>query len=139
MLSKSWEQMWAAAGIDNAYQEALRMALPAPAAEAAGQRASPLAALPGLCCAAAAGERQDAEALAAAWTLLYRTLHLLDSLEDGDEPEAPWMRWGPGAAINVSTGLLASLGWSCPDWSKPGRAMPRRRRYGRTSSRRCSG
>jgi geranylgeranyl pyrophosphate synthase len=110
MLSQRWEQVWATAEVDNAYREALRTALPAPAAAAAGQRASPLAALPGLCCAAAGGERGRAEALADAWTLLYRTLHLLDSLEDADEPDALWMRWGSGAAINISTGLLASLG-----------------------------
>lgn len=64
--------------------------------------------LPLLCCEAAGGDPRLAEPLAAAWALLYAAAHLLDSVQDGDLPDAWWAPLGPGPAINAATGLIAS-------------------------------
>jgi competence protein ComQ len=63
------------------------------------------ASLPGLCCQAAGGSDRLAEPVAAAWLLFYAAAHLMDSLEDRDDPDPWWRGLGPGAAINVATGL----------------------------------
>ncbi len=62
--------------------------------------------LPGLCCQAAGGERRSADDIATAWYLLYVAAYVLDSVEDGDEPEPWWSELGSGAAINVGTTLI---------------------------------
>jgi geranylgeranyl pyrophosphate synthase len=64
--------------------------------------------LPGLCCQAAGGDPYWADDIAAAWILLYLAADLMDSVEDGDEPDPWWRDLGPGAAINVATGLFFS-------------------------------
>lgn len=66
------------------------------------------ASLPGLCCQAASGDAQLAKPVAAAWLLFYAAAHLMDSLEDQDEPDPWWRGLGVGAAINVATGLYFS-------------------------------
>jgi geranylgeranyl pyrophosphate synthase len=111
MLTQPWEVLWAETGIDTTYREALQALLaPNPSVNRAAPHSPPLTALPGLCCVAAGGEPQRTEVFTAAWTLLYAALHLLDSVEDGDVPDASWAHWEAGAAINLSTGLLASAG-----------------------------
>jgi hypothetical protein len=42
---------------------------------------------------------------AAAWLLFYAAAHLMDSLEDRDDPDPWWQALGPSAAINIATGL----------------------------------
>ncbi len=112
-----------AAGIDDTFLEALQTAVPAkPNVEAAAQEnTGRLTVLPGLCCAAVGGERQKAKVFTAAWTLLYTALHLLDNVEDGDVTDEPWMRWGPGPAINIATGLIASAGGTLQALERGGR------------------
>lgn len=66
------------------------------------------ASLPGLCCHAAGGKAHLAEPVAAAWLLFYAAAHLMDSLEDQDEPDPWWRSLGSGAAINIATGLYFS-------------------------------
>ena len=66
------------------------------------------ASLPGLCCQAAGGNALLAEPVAAAWLLFYTAAHLMDSLEDRDDPDPWWQAFGPGAAINLATGLYFS-------------------------------
>jgi competence protein ComQ len=64
--------------------------------------------LPGLCCQAAGGRAQLAEPVAAAWLLFYLAAHLMDDLEDQDDPDPWWQGLGTGAAINIATGLYFS-------------------------------
>jgi competence protein ComQ len=65
-------------------------------------------ALPGYCCQAAGGQAELAEPVAAAWLLFYLAAHLMDDLEDQDDPDPWWKGLGTGAAINVATGLYFS-------------------------------
>lgn len=62
--------------------------------------------LPGLCCQAAGGDESLADYLAAAWMLFYRAAHIMDSIEDQDQPEQWWLDLGPATAINVASGLF---------------------------------
>ena len=78
------------------------------AAPAGGARRPPWLRLPLLCCQAAGGDPHLAEPAAAAWVLLYAAAHLLDSIQDGDPPEAWWEPLGSGPASNVATGLIAT-------------------------------
>jgi geranylgeranyl pyrophosphate synthase len=64
--------------------------------------------LPGLCCQAAGGDPLWADDLTAAWLLLYLAADLMDSVQDGDTPDAWWAGRGSGAALSVATGLFFS-------------------------------
>lgn len=75
---------------------------------AGGRDPQAFAMLPGLCCQAAGGEAAWATPVSAAWQLLYTAAHLMDSLEDQDEPDEWWAERGPGAALNAATGLFFS-------------------------------
>lgn len=66
--------------------------------------------LPALCCAALNLPQPQTQQLAAAWNTLYTALHLLDNIEDGDEPNRVQAAWGTGPTLNFTTGLLASIG-----------------------------
>jgi geranylgeranyl pyrophosphate synthase len=61
--------------------------------------------LPLLCCQAAGGESQRVVAIAAAWYLFYGAAHIMDSVEDQDEPESWWGEAGPRAALSAATGI----------------------------------
>lgn len=67
-----------------------------------------MALLPGLCCQAAGGDAQWGDSLAAAWLSFYLAAHLMDSVEDQDQPDEWWAEVGPGGAINVASGLFFS-------------------------------
>jgi geranylgeranyl diphosphate synthase type I len=112
MVFQRWEEVWAVAGIPAAYVDALREAVLPKLSHTSGAlpSAPSLISMPALCCAAVGGDQQDAEIVAAAWALLYTALHLLDSVEDADACDEPWAQAGTGAAINLSTGLIASAG-----------------------------
>jgi geranylgeranyl diphosphate synthase type I len=101
--------LWESACPDPAYLEALGSALPSTASDTPlAASAASLLALPSLCCVALDGERQQAQPVADAWSLLYSALHLLDQIEDADTVDGAWARWGTGPTLNISTGLLAS-------------------------------
>ena len=69
------------------------------------RNSSKLAVLPGLCCQAAGGKAYWANDIAAAWLLFYTAADIMDSVEDLDQPEEWWQELGPGAAVNMATGL----------------------------------
>lgn len=100
------ENLWAEAGLTGEYLAALRSVLLPESANRVAHAA--LVALPAVCCEASGGDRRRADAITAAWGLLYAAAHLLDSIEDGDAAEESWVHWGIGPAVNVSTGLIAS-------------------------------
>jgi geranylgeranyl diphosphate synthase type I len=112
MLFQHWEEAWAAANLPAAYVDVLRTTArpklyqPSVAFPAAAS----LISLPAVCCAAAGGTWQAADVVTHAWDLLYTALHVLDSVEDADTSDEPWAQVGTGAAINVSTGLIAGTG-----------------------------
>jgi len=64
--------------------------------------------LPGLCCQAAGGDPLWTDNITSAWYLLYVAAHLMDSVQDQDEPDDWWADLGPGAALSVATGLFFS-------------------------------
>lgn len=92
----------------SAYLEVLR-GMVAPRAEAAAPvQGVALLDLPLLCAQALGGPTQPATTVTTAWQMLYSALHLLDNIEDNDTPDRTWARWGTGATLNLTTGLLAS-------------------------------
>ena len=64
--------------------------------------------LPVLCCEAAEGNPEHAQAVSLAWGLLYTAAHLMDSVADQDEVPAWMTQLGPGSMINIATGLYAT-------------------------------
>jgi geranylgeranyl pyrophosphate synthase len=72
----------------------------------AGQGSVRWIVLPYLCCQAAGGEACWADNLAAAWYLLFTAAHLMDKVEDRDEPDPAWAPQGLGAGVNAATGLF---------------------------------
>ena len=62
--------------------------------------------LPGYCCQAAGGFMRAAVKFTAAWLLYYLAADIMDSVEDQDDPDDWWAELGPGAAINVASGLF---------------------------------
>jgi geranylgeranyl diphosphate synthase, type I len=101
------DNVWAAAEIDAAYAAILRTIVQPQEPEAGS---ASLVDLVALCCAGSGGSTQSSQPLALAWNVLYTALYLLDGAEDGDLGDGPWSGWGLGAAINLSTGLLATTG-----------------------------
>jgi geranylgeranyl pyrophosphate synthase len=69
------------------------------------QDSSKWAILPGLCCQAAGGQAEWANDIAAAWLLFYIAADIMDTIEDLDQPETWWVELGPGAALNMASGL----------------------------------
>jgi geranylgeranyl pyrophosphate synthase len=64
--------------------------------------------LPGLCCQAAGGHLEWADDLTVAWLLFYSAAHLMDKVQDQDEPDPWWKEAGSGAALSTATGLFFS-------------------------------
>ena len=64
--------------------------------------------LPGVCCQAAGGHTEWADDLAAAWILFYSAAHLMDKIQDQDQPDPWWQDLGPGIALSAATGLFFS-------------------------------
>lgn len=62
--------------------------------------------LPCISCQAAGGDAAWAIDIAVAWFLFYLGAHIMDNVEDQDEPDEWWADTGPGAAINAATGLF---------------------------------
>ncbi|HEY0602718.1 MAG TPA: polyprenyl synthetase family protein [Herpetosiphonaceae bacterium] len=110
MLSATCESVWAAAEIDAAYAAILRTIVAPRLTIELHPDTAVLTDLVDLCCLAYGGDRRSCEQVAVAWNLLYTALYLLDGVEDGDLSAGPWAQWGTGAAINLSTGLLATTG-----------------------------
>ena len=79
--------------------------------------------LPGICCEAAGGEAAWAVDIAAAWFLFYMGAHIMDNVEDQDEPEEWWVDTGPGAAINTATGLFFAASSALNHLHKDGRTQ----------------
>jgi geranylgeranyl pyrophosphate synthase len=100
------EAVWQKSGAWPQLIEAMRFSLTS--RTAGGRDPETFMGLPGLCCQAAGGQAAWADALAAAWMMFYTAAHLMDSLEDQDEPDAWWAELGPGAALHVATGLFFS-------------------------------
>lgn len=101
-------EFWARPAVWPGYKELLFQAIMPVRKEGAPPRASASEwlRLPGLCCQAVGGDPQAADRLTAAWFLFYRAAHLMDSVQDQDEPEPWWAEAGPGAALSAATGLF---------------------------------
>lgn len=99
------EKCWSTSGAWPEYVQVMRLPLQA---GHAGPDPSLWALLPGISCEAAGGEAPLADPVAAAWLLFYAAAHLMDSLEDQDDPDPWWAELGAGSAINVATGLYFS-------------------------------
>lgn len=103
---KEVENIWSVVGAWPEFIQTMRLALSSDQQTSAGGGFSHLLGLPGLCCLAAGGEAEWAENLTLAWGLYYAAAHLMDSIQDGDQPEAWWQEWKPGVGLNAASGLF---------------------------------
>lgn len=94
------ETIWKASGALAGFQGVMRSALEPE------RDPSKWVLLPGMCCQAAGGDPLWADDVTAAWFLLYTAAHLMDSVEDQDDPDPWWASLGPGAAVNAASGLF---------------------------------
>ena len=62
--------------------------------------------LPRICYQAAGGHLPWADDLGLAWFLFYVAAHLMDNVEDQDDPGQLWAPYSPGVRINVASGLF---------------------------------
>ena len=85
----------------------MQMIIPRGAAEGiqVEQDSSKWAILPGLCCQSAGGQAEWANDIAAAWLLFYIAADIMDTVEDLDQPDAWWVEFSPGTAVNLASGL----------------------------------
>jgi geranylgeranyl pyrophosphate synthase len=86
----------------------MRLALRGSGDGQVGDTLSRFSVLPGLCCQAAGGEPDWADDLTLGWLLFYRAADLMDSVQDGDEPDPWWAEQGAGAALATASGLYFS-------------------------------
>jgi geranylgeranyl pyrophosphate synthase len=101
------EQIWKLSGASPELIGAMRQVLPGHADKAhADQGHERWIQLPYLCCQAAGGNPLWADYLAAAWYLLFTAAHLMDKVEDRDEPDPSWAQQGSGVALSAATGLF---------------------------------
>lgn len=109
-VSAQLEAIWAETEARPDYLNLMRRALSLGRAQGADADQGPMrwAQLPGLCCQAAGGDPLWADELTAAWLLLYLAADLMDSVQDGDEPDPWWAEQGPGTALSAATGLFFS-------------------------------
>jgi geranylgeranyl pyrophosphate synthase len=110
------ENIWKLSGARPDFIEAMRQILPGQAQKAdAGQVSVRWIILPYLCCQAAGGDPHWADSLAAAWYLLFVAAHLMDQVEDRDEPDPSWAAQAPGAGLNAATGLFFTASLALKD------------------------
>jgi geranylgeranyl pyrophosphate synthase len=106
-VRKQIEYIWRLSGAGPDLIEAMRQILPGQTQKAeTGQGSIRWIVLPYLCCQAAGGEPHWADNLAAAWYLLFTAAHLMDKVEDRDEPDPSWAVQGPAVALSAATGLF---------------------------------
>ena len=74
--------------------------------ESSGDRKPSLFYIPRICCQAAGGDPPIADHLGLAWFLFYIAAHLMDNVEDQDDPGQLWASYSPGVRINVASGLF---------------------------------
>jgi geranylgeranyl pyrophosphate synthase len=101
------ERLWAGSGASSELIYLMRLAVSADGEkkESSGDL-SRWKNLPGLCCQAAGGHPEWAGDLAAAWVLFYIAAHLMDKIQDQDEPDPWWRERGTGSALSAATGLF---------------------------------
>jgi geranylgeranyl pyrophosphate synthase len=110
LLIRQVEHIWNNAGAWPEFREAMRLALTSgvPQKGTRSQSFSRWAALPGLCCQAAGGKPAWADGLTLAWLLYYQAAHLMDSVQDQDDPDSWWRERGAATALSAATGLFFS-------------------------------
>lgn len=64
--------------------------------------------LTSLCCQAAGGHPEWADDLTVVWLFFYTAAHIMDKVQDKDEPEPWWRDLGPGGALSAATGFYFS-------------------------------
>jgi len=96
-----------------------------------------------LCCEAAGGNPEQAQAVSLAWGLIYTAAHLMDSVADQDEVPAWMAQLGPGSMINIATGLYATsalaLSMGIGDGVEPDIVAKILHGFNRTILQMCSG
>jgi hypothetical protein len=99
------ESIWSRVQVPPEFINLLRRSLVLENYPKSDTKRSRLVYIPELCCQAAGGEAFVAEPLNAAWYLFYMAAHLMDCVEDGDYL-GEWLQpLGPGAALNIASGL----------------------------------
>jgi geranylgeranyl pyrophosphate synthase len=96
------EAIWKETGLSQEFSGSLKQALFFASSEY-DPRKTPVRRLPEICCHAAGGDPALAGPVLAAWLIFNRAAHIMDSIQDGDTPEAWWDQRGPGYALNVAS------------------------------------
>lgn len=100
------ETIWQDADLTSEFSGLLQRSIKPASGDNQVSRKSRLVFLSSLCCQAAGGGSDSAEPLVAAWYLFNRAAHIMDSIQDGDEPEGWWADDGPGVALSAASGLF---------------------------------
>jgi geranylgeranyl diphosphate synthase type I len=134
------KKIWTDAGTWPEFAEAMRWSLVSDPGETAQNE---WIQLPIMCCAAAGGDPGHAQTISLAWGLLYTAAHLMDSVADQDEVPAWMAKLGPGAMINIATGLYATSSLSLAEGLRGGIevgvATRIEKEFNRTILQMCSG
>jgi geranylgeranyl pyrophosphate synthase len=99
------ERIWKKTGLSQEFSGSLKQALFF-SGTVSDPRKTHLAKLPEICCQAAGGDPPLAGPVLAAWLLFNRAARIMDSVQDGDMPEAWWKDHGLGYALNVASAFF---------------------------------
>jgi geranylgeranyl pyrophosphate synthase len=99
------EPIWNETGLSQEFSGSLKQALFFSNSNNDPRKAH-VARLPELCCQAAGGDPALAGPVSAAWLIFNRAARIMDSVQDGDIPEAWWEQRGPGFALNVASAFF---------------------------------
>jgi geranylgeranyl pyrophosphate synthase len=107
-VSQTIEYTWQKTGVDPSFVELLRQALPCQVQDHHQflKTQDRWSLLPGLCCSALDGKPDGIDEITSAWYLFYTAAHIMDKLQDSDEPDNWWKDYGPGLALSCATSLF---------------------------------
>jgi hypothetical protein len=98
-------ELWNKERLDSGYQDAILSVLSRLWSMQTHQNIN-LNALPVLCCEAISGNREKAEGVNAAWSLLYAASYLLDKIDDDEICMKLCFPFSMGCKTNIATGLI---------------------------------
>jgi hypothetical protein len=99
------EAIWKETGLAQEFSGSLKQALFFSSSNNDPRKAH-VARLPEICCQAAGGDPALAGPVSAAWLIFNRAARIMDSVQDGDVPEAWWEQREPGFALNVASAFF---------------------------------
>ncbi len=99
------EAIWKETGLSEEFSGSLKQALFFSNSNNDPRKAQ-IVRLPEICCQAGGGDATLAGPVSTAWFIFNRAARIMDSVQDGDIPEAWWEQRGPGFALNVASAFF---------------------------------